>query len=397
MGGTDYDVRKLPLGHVQPDPHNIRTNSDKVKIDQLRESLAAALERGEEYLHPITVYPVGRERFRIKFGHRRYYAALDLAKQRPVSGLHFRVVPKPETEAVLLREQLEEALHQEGLSPMDRAMAIKRYKDLTGKSVRQLAESLAEIGLDRDQHGEKRGSSWVGFHLALTRLHPQLQQFIADGQLAASTAYRLRSLPPGEQVRLARKIVGEGLSRRDLEELTGPDSENVTTLSEPPTATSRFAGATGALPGGEALGERTSSGKRGRSYDVDRSHSAVTTSMTIPVPREDISALPVPVQIRVREAQSDRWGEKASEEQKAVARDAIYWGGRSVAEAEALADAVWAEWPTANEIAQGALVFLRRLLTQPRPAVRLESGLASLMQIYGQELARRLSADSFSA
>jgi ParB-like chromosome segregation protein Spo0J len=378
---------------VEPDPHNIRTNSDKLKVEQLKESLAAALDRGEEYLNPPTVYPVGRDRYRIKFGHRRYYAALALASERPVNELSFHVVPKPQSESVLLREQLEEALHQEGLTPMDKAMAVKRYKDLTGKSVRQLAQSLEEIGLDRDEHGQKRGPWWVSFHLTLAGLHPQVQTLIAEGKLAASSAYRLHTLQPREQIDLATRIVDEGMSRRELDRLIGEDTEQASAMDP----TGHGQGLSGLSEFYRQVDEgllAESNQSRGSSRSnagsgPDRRNSTVTNSLMIPLPAENYSNLSDDVRRKMERANSDDWARTATAEQQAVARDVIHWGRRSVGDAESMADAVWMDWSAAPEVVQGTLVFLRRLLTQQLP-IPSESALASLMRIYAEELTRRL-------
>jgi ParB/RepB/Spo0J family partition protein len=386
----EYRIERLKLSQIEPDPHNIRTNSDRLKIEQLRESLAAALDRGEEYLNPITVYPVGRDRYRIKFGHRRYYAALDLAKQRPLTELSFRVVPKPENEAVLLREQLEEALHQEDLTPMDRALAIKRFKELTGKSVRQLAASLADIGLDRDEHGQKRGPWWVNFHLALASLHPQVQALVASGKLAASTAYRLRSFSPPEQAGLAQRIVAEGLSRRELDRLIGEDTEHASAMDASGYAPAADWGPLDETALAEALDSRQRSRGRSAGAGPQRQNSAVAASFMIPLPDEHPANLPETVRRRIERLAADEWSRMATSEQRAVARDAISWGRRSVNEAECMADAVWRDWPAASEVVQGALVYLRRLLTQQLP-IPADSALAGLLRIYAAELTRRLA------
>ena len=390
-----YQVRRLKLSQVEPDQHNVRTNSDRLKIEQLGESLSAALDRGEEYLNPITVYPVGRDRYRIKFGHRRYHAALDLTKRRPLSELYFHVVPKPENESVLLREQLEEALHQEGLGPMDKARAIKRYKELTGKSVRQLAASLAEIGLDRDERGQKRGPWWVNFHLKLTSLQPLVQELVADGTLAASTAYRLHALEPRGQVDLAKRIVDEGLSRRELDRLIGEDTEQTSAMD--PTA--QVSGTSGQFEPDTitesvlAAGSAAHQSSRGRpgAGGPERRNSAVTTSLMIPLPAEDYARFPKEVRRKIERANGDAWAKTATAEQQALARDVIYWGRRSVDEAESIADAVWRDWPGAAEVLQGTLVYMRRLLLQEFPTAP-QSALVDLLHVYADELARRLGS-----
>ncbi|MDE3075465.1 MAG: hypothetical protein KGJ86_08555, partial [Chloroflexota bacterium] len=54
----DYRVMVLPLKQVEPDPDNIRIDYE---IESLRQALRAALERGEEFEEPISVYATSRK------------------------------------------------------------------------------------------------------------------------------------------------------------------------------------------------------------------------------------------------------------------------------------------------------------------------------------------------
>ncbi|HLY66430.1 MAG TPA: ParB N-terminal domain-containing protein, partial [Chloroflexota bacterium] len=89
---TKYDIRVVDVELIDPDKRNIRQGKiDAQHVETLRLALRAALERGEEFDHPITIYPNSAKRYTIKHGHRRFAAA----RLEGVRQLHFHVVGAP--------------------------------------------------------------------------------------------------------------------------------------------------------------------------------------------------------------------------------------------------------------------------------------------------------------
>ncbi|MDE3075408.1 MAG: ParB N-terminal domain-containing protein, partial [Chloroflexota bacterium] len=375
-----YQVEELPLEHIEPDPRNVRRHADSAHIHKLRQSLIAALERGEEFYNPITVYAVGRSRYRIKFGHRRYYAA-----QGVVDRLHFRVVPRP-GDSQLILDQLDESLHQEELNDLDTGWALRRYKDATNCSLSELQAKVEQLGLSRD--GVRPGKFWLRFHLDLTRLHDHVQAMISNEQLAPTTAWQLRALPLNKQAEAAGRIVREGLTSRDVERMLNPGQEPPASGEEEDTLPS----------GGDLFLKELSSAKkpparRLQPADPDRDNSSVRTSYEYPSLRTDLATLDQRTRRALERLDQDPWSGQASSSEKAVARDAISLGRYTVQEAIELAERFSREWPEAGELVQQTMVTVRRMLDGANGALP-RTAIACLLRIYLAKLGQRLSPES---
>lgn len=116
----------------------------------------------------------------------------------------------------LLREALLENLHRAQLNPLEEAAAYQQLLADFGGTQEELAKSL---GRSRPQ---------VANTLRLLKLPPSVQRRVAAGVLSAGHARALLSLEdPGAMERLADRVVKEGLSVRNVEEivLLGVDDE----------------------------------------------------------------------------------------------------------------------------------------------------------------------------
>jgi ParB family chromosome partitioning protein len=192
-GTTLIDV---PLDRVDPNPKQPRGSFDDEALQELAASVAAV-----GVLQPIVIRPQD-DRFQIIMGERRVRAA-------KLAGLAtIPAVVRLTEENALLRDALIENIHREDLNPLEEAAA---YEQL-----------LADFGVTHEELAARLGRSRSGITNALRLLKaaPSVQRRIAAGTLSAGHARAvLKLLELEQQERLADRIVAEGLTVRQAEEL----------------------------------------------------------------------------------------------------------------------------------------------------------------------------------
>jgi ParB family chromosome partitioning protein len=197
VGQTGGYLREVPLDSVAPNPRQPRGTFDD---DTLAELAASIREVG--LLQPIIVREQEDSRYELVMGERRWRAAR-LAGLDAVPAI-VRTVPDTD----LLRDALLENLHREQLNALEEAAAY--------------AQMLEDFSVTHEVLAERVGKSrsHVSNTLRLLGLTPPVQRRVAAGVLSAGHARALLGLEdPDEQDLLAARIVAEGLSVRDVEEI----------------------------------------------------------------------------------------------------------------------------------------------------------------------------------
>lgn len=188
---------ELPLEHVKPNSKQPRTNFDEDDLDELTASVA---EFG--VLQPVVVREVGRKRFELVMGERRYRAS----KRAGLATIP-AIVRATDDEA-LLRDALLENLHRANLNPLEEASA---YQQL-----------LTDFDCTKEELGRRihRSRPQISNTLRLLNLPASVQQKVAAGVLSAGHARALLGLSDARsQELLADRIIAEGLSVRSTEEI----------------------------------------------------------------------------------------------------------------------------------------------------------------------------------
>jgi ParB family transcriptional regulator, chromosome partitioning protein len=193
--GTYFD--EIAIGAITPNPRQPRENFDE---DALEELAASIREVG--LLQPVVVRKVMPGRFELVMGERRWRAC-----QR--AGLeHIPAIVRGTPDDDLLREALMENLHREQLNPLEEAAAYQQLLDDFSATHDELARKVG------------RSRPHISNTIRLLQLPGPVQRRVAAGVLSAGHARALLSLDdPGEQDRLAHRIVAEGLSVRAVEEI----------------------------------------------------------------------------------------------------------------------------------------------------------------------------------
>lgn len=190
-------LHELPIGSIEPNPHQPRTNFDE---DTLAELTASVREVG--VLQPVLVRPLAEAgRFQLIAGERRLRAARR-------AGLDTVPAIVRDSDDLSVAEQaLIENLHRQDLNPLDEAAGYRQLID--------------DFGLTHEEVARRVGKSRVTVTnvLRLLQLPPRIQHLLHDGRLSAGHARALLGTTDRAfQEGLARQAALEGLSVRAVEE-----------------------------------------------------------------------------------------------------------------------------------------------------------------------------------
>lgn len=187
----------LPIGQVQPGLNQPRKRFDEEPLAELTESI-----RTHGILQPLTVRRLSSGYYQIIAGERRWRAART-AGLSEVPALIIEADDRTVMELGLI-----ENLQREDLNPLEEA---RGYDTL-----------LKEYGLTQEEVAQRMGKSRpaIANALRLLALQEDVLTLVEDGSLSAGHARALLSLPDSAmQLALAKRIVTEGLSVRQVEAL----------------------------------------------------------------------------------------------------------------------------------------------------------------------------------
>ncbi len=191
-------VSELAVGELRANPYQPRQTFDEAKLDELAASLAR-----HGMMQPVTVRsaPDGRG-YEVVAGERRWRAA----QRAGLTTVPVMVVTAGDRE--MLEMALVENLQREDLNAIEAAEAYRRCMEEFGLTQEQLAEQV----------GKSRTA--VANTLRLLRLAPEVRTMVIDGRLTEGHARAVLALvDETEQVSVARRIVADGLTVREAEEL----------------------------------------------------------------------------------------------------------------------------------------------------------------------------------
>jgi ParB family chromosome partitioning protein len=194
--GNAGELRTLEVGMLQPGKYQPRTRMDPGSLEELAESI-----RSQGIMQPILVREVGRGRFEIIAGERRWRAA-QIAGLTEVPAL----VREIADEAALAMSLIEN-IQRENLNPLEEAAGVQRLIDEFGMTHEQAATAIG------------RSRSATTNLLRLLQLAEPVQEQLITGDLDMGHARALLTLPRADQIALANRVVAQGLTVRDTEKL----------------------------------------------------------------------------------------------------------------------------------------------------------------------------------
>ncbi len=211
-GPNEGELRQLALTSLSPGKYQPRTHMDQAALAELADSIK---QRG--IVQPILVRAIGKDKFEIIAGERRWRAA-QLAGLATVP-----VLVRDIADDAALGIGLIENIQRENLNAMEEAAGIQRLID--------------EFHLTHDEAAKAvgRSRSAVSNLLRLLELAKPVQDMLMAQKLDMGHARALLSLAKSKQVELAHQIVHKNLSVREAERLaktsTAPPKSRKAALS----------------------------------------------------------------------------------------------------------------------------------------------------------------------
>ncbi len=191
------EVTELAIDLISPNPEQPRTDIDEEGIAELADSI-----RKVGLIQPIVVRPLG-EGYQIIAGERRWRACREAGLERvPV-----RVRTTSESES--LEMALIENLQREDLNPIEEARGYRKLLSTYQMTQAELADKVS------------KSRSTITNALRLLDLPEEVQDLVYGGRLSAGHARAILAVPEeSARIRLAEKIVSEGMSVREAENLS---------------------------------------------------------------------------------------------------------------------------------------------------------------------------------
>lgn len=198
LGVTEKDIKQgvseIPLEDIYANPNQPRKVFDADALQELSASIKA-----NGVIMPIVVNKDG-DKYMIIAGERRFRAS-------KLAGLtSIPAVVKQYDERKIKEISLIENLQREDLNPIEAANAMKQL---------MLDYSLTQEELS-DRIGKSRSA--IANTLRLLSLDGEVIKLVANNKLSSGHARTLVTLPVSEQVKLAGRIVNDGLSVRETEQ-----------------------------------------------------------------------------------------------------------------------------------------------------------------------------------
>lgn len=214
----DEKIQTIDIDKIYPNPDQPRKNFDEESIKELSNSI-----KTHGIIQPIIVVE-DSEGYMIIAGERRWRAAKDIdLKEIPCIVKHY-------TGKQLLEVSLIENLQRRDLNVIEEAKAYKYLIDQYGVTQEQLSEAL----------GKSR--PYIANILRLLRLDERVIDYIIDEKISGGHGRAILGIESGEnQYKLAQKVISEGLSVRQVEQLvknlTSPIKRNKKQTKEEPKDT----------------------------------------------------------------------------------------------------------------------------------------------------------------
>ncbi|MFN3740577.1 MAG: ParB/RepB/Spo0J family partition protein [Thermodesulfovibrionales bacterium] len=192
------EVIRLDIDRILPGEHQPRKVFRDESLKELAESIK---EKG--VIQPVIVTRVGDGTFKLIAGERRLRAA-KLAGLKKIPAIIKDLASRDALEIALI-----ENIQREDLDPLETALAFERLKNEFNLTQEEIAK---KVGKDR---------ATVANYLRLLSLPEEIKRLLHEGSLSFGHGKAILSIPDrSSQIEAARKIIKEGLTVRQAEELS---------------------------------------------------------------------------------------------------------------------------------------------------------------------------------
>lgn len=192
----DRQETMVSIEDIHPNPHQPRTHFNETELEELSESI-----RSHGVLQPLLVRKDDKG-YEIIAGERRYQAS-------KIAGVtEVPVVVREVTDNEMLELALIENLQRSDLNPIEEAKGYRKLIQATGMTQEALSKAVS------------KSRSAITNSLRLLDLPQRVQDLLFEGKLTAGHARAILAVPYEEaRIKLAEKVVAEGLSVRATENL----------------------------------------------------------------------------------------------------------------------------------------------------------------------------------
>jgi ParB family chromosome partitioning protein len=188
------ELHELPLERIQRGKYQPRRDMDPTALEELAYSIKA-----QGVMQPIVVRPIGKNRYEIIAGERRWRASQQAGLEKIPAIV--REVPDEAAIAMALIENIQ----REDLNPLEEAMALQRLQQEFQLTQAQVAEAV----------GKSRVT--VSNLMRLIGLPEDVKTMLSHGDLEMGHARALLGLPAEQQSEGARHVVARGMTVRQTE------------------------------------------------------------------------------------------------------------------------------------------------------------------------------------
>lgn len=194
--GFNQPDTEMSIEDIVPNPNQPRTHFNESALEELSESI-----RENGVLQPLLVRKHD-SKYEIIAGERRYQAS-------KIAGLtKVPVIIKDVDDQKMLELALIENLQRSDLNPIEEAKGYRQLIKASGMTQEALSKAVS------------KSRSTITNSLRLLDLPEQVQQLMYEGKLTAGHARAILAVPFEEsRIKLAEKVVDEGLSVRATENL----------------------------------------------------------------------------------------------------------------------------------------------------------------------------------
>jgi ParB family chromosome partitioning protein len=195
--GRNIDFTEIKISQIQPNPNQPRTEISEERIAELMRSIEK-----DGLLQPILVRPEGSD-YQIVAGERRWTAC----KRLGFKTIAAKIVIANDIEAQEIA--LVENLQRDNLNAIEEARGYRRLIELKGCKQKDVADAVS------------KNQTTISNALRLLSLPEEVQDLMLEGMLTSGHGRAILAVPDEDgRIRLAKKIVEEGLSVRDAETLS---------------------------------------------------------------------------------------------------------------------------------------------------------------------------------
>lgn len=210
--GGSSSINEIALSKIEPNPEQPRSVFEEEALEELAASI-----RSLGVIQPITLKEIGKDRYMIISGERRYRAS-------QMAGLtEIPAYVKTAADENVVEMALIENIQREDLNSIEIALAYQKLIDTYGLTQEKLSERV----------GKKRAT--IANYIRLLKLPAEIQMGLKDKKIDMGHARALIPVEdPEVQLALYEQILAEGLSVRTVEEMVRTGSAAAKKKAAPP-------------------------------------------------------------------------------------------------------------------------------------------------------------------